>query len=62
MSSLGKSQMLSSQAWHIIIAYRSFRLSLLSFRFSLFDRAINKWQKKSNQFLKSITTSIKMLL
>jgi hypothetical protein len=32
---LGKSQMLGAQAWHIIFA-------LLSFRFSLFDRAINK--------------------
>jgi hypothetical protein len=65
MISLGKLQMLSSQAWHIIIALVAFRLSLfslLSLLFSLFDRTINKWQKKRNQFLKSITTSIKMLL
>jgi hypothetical protein len=65
MSSLGKSQMLIAQSLHIIIALVAFRLSLfslLSLLFSLFVRAINKLQTKSNQFLKSITTSIKMLL
>jgi hypothetical protein len=59
MSSLGKSQMLGEQASHIIIIYR---LLLFAFAYRSFVQTINKIVKKRNQFLKSITTSIKMLL
>jgi len=58
MSSLGKSQMLNSQIIGYRFAYRFMLFSLVALCF--FVQTINK--KKSIQFLKSITTSVKMLL